>query len=444
MVYGLKNFNMSFTSSELEIAQKYSLIEKIVPFLDRHLIYPIVASSDVIYGEKTVDQLCQNLRLESNDVKSLKENFQTLHPNEPLPQELTEKEERVNLQLEKLESETKPTLQVLAQKEVQEKLTNDKNHNQTYLSESLNITEEKINQLYEFGQLQYQHGNYLTAADLLGNFRALSTNNDLNLSATWGRLGSLILASEREAALEELTTLRDILDSKSFNGNPLQQLHNRMWIIHWSVFAFFFEGNSLEKLVDLFMSSSYLCTIQASCPWILRYLIVAIISTSCNKYGLNSKRMKELVKILKQEKYQHQDPFTQLVLSTFDDFDLSKSLENVKACEVLFKTDFFLSHADVKVFKHSCHRLLLEYYSKVFTSIKLNEFAAFNCESKEQLVSVLKELIEEKKVHGSFTEGELVLKHNHSSVYQQIIYKTKNVSYRSQKILLNTINSQKY
>lgn len=435
---------MSFTASELEIAQKYNLTEKIIPFLDRHLIYPIVASSDVIYGEKSVDQLCQQLRMDSNDVKSLKENFQALHPNEPLPQELTEKEQKVNAQLEKLDAETKPTLQILAQKEVQDKLTNDKNHNQTYLSEKHGISEDKINQLYEFGQFQYQCGNYLTAADLLGNFRALSTNSDLNLSATWGRLASLILASEKDAVLDELTTLREILDSKSFNGNPLQQLHNRMWIIHWSVFAFYCEENSLDKLVDLFMSSSYLCTIQASCPWILRYLIVAIISTSCGKYGLNSKRMKELIKILKQEKYQHQDPFTLLVLSTFDDFDLSKSLENIKACEVLFKTDFFLTHANFKVFKHSCHRLLLEYYSKVFTSIKLNEFAAFNCESKEELVSVLKELIEEKKVSGSFTETELVLKHNHSSVYQQIIYKTKNVSYRSQKILLHTINSQKY
>jgi translation initiation factor 3 subunit E len=67
--------------------------------------------------------------------------------------------------------------------------------------------------LYNFGQFQYTYSNYSGTADYLYHFQVLSTNNNLNTSTHWGKLASDILTGKWDVALEELNTIKDIINS---------------------------------------------------------------------------------------------------------------------------------------------------------------------------------------------------------------------------------------
>src|SRR3954466_9840958 len=132
-----------------------------------------------------------------------------------------------------------------------------------------------VNALYDYGNLQYSCGNYGTASDLLYRFRVLSTDNDKVSWATWGRLACEILGMSWETALEELQKVREIIDSK-LAANPLAQLQHRTSLVHWALFPLFNYDKAREPLLELFFNAGYINTIQANCPWILRYLAVAV------------------------------------------------------------------------------------------------------------------------------------------------------------------------
>lgn len=78
--------------------------------------------------------------------------------------------------------------------------------------------------------------------------------------------------------------------------SPLQQLQQRTWLIHWSLFVFFNHPQGRDSTIDLFLyNPEYLNTIQTTCPWILRYLTTAVIT---NKRRRNV--LKDLVKVIQQ------------------------------------------------------------------------------------------------------------------------------------------------
>ncbi|CAN0498436.1 unnamed protein product, partial [Ectocarpus sp. 8 AP-2014] len=60
---------------------------------------------------------------------------------------------------------------------------------------------------------------------------------------------------------------------------PLQQLQQRSWLLHWSLFVFFNHANGRDELVTLFFEEPFMQAIQTNCPWLLRYLVTAVILT---------------------------------------------------------------------------------------------------------------------------------------------------------------------
>ncbi|ONH65469.1 Eukaryotic translation initiation factor 3 subunit E [Cyberlindnera fabianii] len=302
------------SAEEVAIARQFDLTQKVIPFFDRHLLYPILESLRDVYDDRAITKLTYDLFKDTNMTGFLKEQWKLLEGNENYSKEILDKDTQIEKTLAQLSQEAQKTLDVLNKQEVQEDLKQDKLLNQEYLAKNHNITEEDIDKLYEFGQFQYNRGDYVMASDLLANFRALSTSNEKVLNATWGKFACEILRTEWDAALKELAKLREIVDSRSF-GEPLTQLHSRTWVIHWSLFPFFNIENGLESLVDLYFSSSYLSTIQAACPWILRYLVAAVVaSESSTKNNLSNpafqKRLKELIGVVGQEQYEYNDPLT--------------------------------------------------------------------------------------------------------------------------------------
>ncbi|AQK53606.1 Eukaryotic translation initiation factor 3 subunit E [Zea mays] len=153
---------------------------------------------------------------------------------------------------------------------------------------------DQIEALYQYAQFQFECGNYSGAADYLYQYGALCTNSERNVSALWGKLAAEILMQNWDLALEELNRLKEIIDSKNFSS-PLNQLQNRIWLMHWALFIFF---NHIR----------YLNAIQTNAHHLIRYLATAVV---VNKRRRNM--LKELIKVIQQEHHSYKDPVTEFL-----------------------------------------------------------------------------------------------------------------------------------
>ena len=247
------------------------------------------------------------------------------------------------------------------------------------------MTLEQITALYNFGQFQYTYGNYTGAADYLYHFRVLSTDNDLNTSAHWGKLASDILTGKWEVALEELNTLRDAIDSRSTaslltaSSEPaaLTQLHSRTWLVHWSLFVYFNHPQGRTLLLETFLSPTYLNTIQTSCPWILRYLATAVILSrklsASGSTGTSTRvrhSIREIVKVIQMEEYQYHDAVTSFLKELYVEFDFEAAQRELTLAERIVADDFFLGEFREE-FLDNARYLISEAYCRIHQTIDI-------------------------------------------------------------------------
>ena len=291
-----------------------------------------------------------------------------------------------------------------------------------------------VDVLYDYGMLQYSCGAYQDASELLYRFRVLSTDNDKVSYATWGRLACEILSMNWESAMEELQKVREGIDAKLAN-NPLAQLQHRTALIHWALFPLFNYPEAREPLLELLFSAPYINSIQANCPWILRYLTVAVITNRgrAKNAGVQQKQMKDIVRIVKQEAYEYQDPVTRFVHALCIDFDFEEAQTQLVLAEEILRSDFFLvAHADS--FVDSARHLIFESYCKIHARISLKDLSArlgLNADDAEKwIVNLIRDTRLDAKI--DYKEGTVVMNHPPSSVYQQVIERTKGGFFRTQ------------
>lgn len=253
----------------------------------------------------------------------------------------------------------------------------------------LQVTLEQINALYNFGQFQYTYGNYSGAADYLYHFRVLSTDQDLNMSAHWGKLACDILTGKWDVALEELNTLREAIDSRTSSLPPsfaspsttnlaadpaLTQLQSRTWLLHWSLFVYFNHAQGRTLLLETFLTPNYLNTIQTSSPWILRYLTTAAILSRKSSSGLLSSRvrhaLREIVKVIQMEEYQYQDPITSFLKQLYVEFDFEAAQKELGKAEQVVANDFFLGDFRDD-FLDNARYLISEAYCRIHQKINI-------------------------------------------------------------------------
>ena len=291
-----------------------------------------------------------------------------------------------------------------------------------------------VNALYDFGNFQYSCGNYAAAAELLYQFRVLSTDNDKVAAATWGKLASEILNTNWDSALEELQKVKESIDTKLFN-QPLAQLQQRTWLVHWALFPLFnFEG-ARDQILELFFSPNYINTIQTSCPWVLRYLAAAVIAGRgrVKNSGMHQKQLKDLVRIVRQEAYEYTDPVCDFVRALYIDFDFEEAQRQLPRAEEVLRADFFLVAAG-DTFIDAARHLFFESYCKIHARIDLKRLSAqlgLNVDDGEKwIVNLIRDTRLDAKI--DFQEGTVIMNHPAISVYQQVIERTKGGFFRTQ------------
>ncbi|KAF8553938.1 eukaryotic translation initiation factor 3, subunit 6 [Imleria badia] len=377
--------------------------------------------------------------------------FEQLYPDEELPQELSGRREKAFSTNERLQQEAQAVLDVIENPDVAQALRQDKNQNLQYLKDNYNLTLEQITALYNFGQFQYTYGNYSGAADYLYHFRVLSTDTDLNTSAHWGKLASDILTGKWETALEELNTLRDVVDSRSpsslltspTESAALAQLHSRTWLVHWSLFVYFNHPQGRTLLLETFLSPTYLNTIQTSCPWILRYIATAAIlsrkSATGNTNASSRVRhsIREIVKVIQTEEYQYQDPITSFLKELYVEFDFEAAQRELAVAERVVGDDFFLGEFREE-FLDNARYLISEAYCRIHQRIDIGDLSERLNLTKDEGEKWIVNLIRETRMGA---DAKIDLEKNvieiHRAplpVYQSVIEKTRGLAFRTQAL----------
>jgi len=424
---------------------EFDLLPKLIERLDRHLVFPLLE-----FLANQLEDEDGNSKDEEKSQQVVQAKFDLLkHTNmtdyvaallceieglESPPAGFSERRQKVLTQLQQFEDVTSTITDLLGREDVVGNLRSDKVANLEFLKKEHDVTIDMVNALYDFGQFQYSCGNYGAAAELLYQFRVLSTDNDKVAAGTWGRLACEILTTNWDSAMEELQKVKESIDAKLFN-NPREQLQQRTWLIHWALFPLFNYEGGRDQILELFFSPSYINTIQTSCPWVLRYLTAAVIGGRgrVKNTGMHQKQLKDIVRIVKQEAYEYSDPVTDFVRALYIDFDFEEAQRQLPRAEEVLRSDFFLAAAG-DAFVDAARHLFFESYCKIHARIDLRRLSAqlgLNVDEGEKwIVNLIRDTRLDAKI--DFKEGTVVMNHPNSSVYQQVIERTKGGFFRTQ------------
>lgn len=200
-----------------------------------------------------------------------------------------------------------------------------------YLEEKHDFQAEHLESYYEYAQILYDIGMYGNAGIVLYQYYSLSTDPKRAFSALWGKFATSILEQNWDSALEDLKRLQELIDNKN-PASALEQLQQRTWLIHWSLFVFFNHPDGRDGIIDMFLyQPAYANTIQTVCPHILRYLTTAVIT---NKKRRNV--LKDLVRVIQQESYSYRDPITEFLECLYVNFDFDGAQKKLRECETVF------------------------------------------------------------------------------------------------------------
>ena len=357
-----------------EVIAEYDLLPKLIPYLDRHLIFPLLEFLSGQEGDDATEIIKAKYELlkPTNMTDYVASLWQEISNSDEVPEEFVKKREDVLQRLSLFTEETSQIDELLGDDSVVSNLRSDKVANLKFLEQQHGVTGDMVDMLHDFGRFQYSCGSYANAAHLLDQFRILSTDNDKATSATWGKLACEILTTNWDVVMEEVTKVKDTIDTKLFN-NPLAQLQHRTWLIHWALFPFFNHEPARDIITELFFSAPFINTIQTSCPWILRYLAAAVVtnrSRTRNNTGQHQKQLKDLVRIVRQEGYEYNDPVTEFIKALYIEFDFEEAQKKLGEAEEVLKGDFFLASAS-DAFVEAARHLISESYCKIHQRIDI-------------------------------------------------------------------------
>mmetsp|Transcript_24288 Transcript_24288/g.55272 ORF Transcript_24288/g.55272 Transcript_24288/m.55272 type:complete len:281 (-) Transcript_24288:280-1122(-) len=264
------------------------------------------------------------------------------------------------------------------------------------------------------------------------NFRLLTADPDKAISALWGKLACEILLTHWDQALEDLTALKEAIEANP-TTTPLMQLQQRSWLMHWSLFLLGNHPNGRNIVADLFLQERYINTIQNICPHLLRYLAVAIITNPRRRASL-----KDLVRIISIERANYSDPITSFIEQLYVSANFDEAQSRLKECAAVMDSDFFLSNSEEDFMKHA-RLYVFESYCRIHERIDLSMLAKkLNMEpiaAEKWIVKMVSDAQLNAKIDSQ--SGHVILGLEPPDVYQQLIEKTKGLSFRSYVLAQN-------
>ena len=142
-----------------------------------------------------------------------------------------------------------------------------------------------------------------------------------------------------------------------------------------------------------------------------------------------------------QELYEYQDPLTEFIRALYVDYDFEEAQAKLSEAEIILSNDFFLAES-ASAFLESARHLISELYCRVHQRIDVAQLSARLNLTTEQGEKWIANLIQDTKMDAKIDESEglVIMNHPVTSVYQQVIEKTKGLTFRSNQVLSQAIN----
>ncbi len=299
------------------------------------------------------------------------------------------------------------------------------------------VTVEDLEAYYRHGKFKYECGMYNDAEQMLGNFIGVAQLQSPSvLGARWGRLACRILGARWDLAMQDLTAIKEVIDTRSVS--PVDQIRQRAWFLHWSLFVYINQRDGVDALADLFSEKVYLQTIENLCPWLLRYYVAFVILSPTRRKSM----LKEIVQEIGNTSYLYSDPVTQFVDVLFNQFDFEGAQAKLAECLVVMKNDFFLQifAAD---FARDARLLICETYCSIHRRVNL---ATLSNQLQMPLEDAERWLVEmvmnspsfETRVDCKAQEAIMVPKSR--SAHEIVVEKTRDVTARSSVLAGNLVS----
>jgi translation initiation factor 3 subunit E len=427
------------------------LVPHLANYLDTHLMFPLLqflehradgedAPKGIVYLKKDVQRACVQLLESTNMVDYAIEVLADIDGKEPdeaeehAPPQMIEKRNAVLDELDAQEERLKPLEELFQDAETIAELQQTGNFTAEHFERSFGIAPETLDAYFKFAKFQYECGEYGKAYEMLSNYLTLTqsgTSTAMGFNAVWGKFACQILLKNWDNALVEMNNVKAAIEERA--SAPLEQLQQRSWLLHWSLFVFFNHKAGLDNIIDLFFQEKYLQAIQTNCPWLLRYLTAAFI--------INKKRrnvLKDLVRVIQQEEYTYADPITQFIECLYVHFDFERAQQKLRECEVALQSDYFLAHQSERVMEDG-RRFIFETYSRIHQKIDIPTLAdklGMELEGAERwIVDLIRGALLDAKIDSA--ESLVVMANAFPSVYQQVIDKTADLSDRSAMLVSN-------
>jgi hypothetical protein len=141
---------------------------------------------------------------------------------------------------------------------------------------------------------------------------------------------------------DDLKELKDAIEIR--NVSPMEQLRQRGWICHWSLFVHFTQKDSYDNFLDFFSDRVYIQTMQNICPWLLRYYGVAILLSTKRK-----NMIRDLLNEIQDLSHLYTDPILSFITTLYDSFDIDLTQIKLKETLLLMKNDFFFMCSYTKI-----------------------------------------------------------------------------------------------
>eukprot|EP00127_Corallochytrium_limacisporum_P004677 Clim_evm31s172 gene=Clim_evmTU31s172 len=409
---------------------QYDLTSILAYNLDRHLMVPLLEflSMQDIYDQKELLKTRLEFLNKTNMVDFSIGVWQQLHETEDVPEDLGKRREEVLEEIKALQEDSQKMSFLWEDPEVLQHMRQDMQYNMQYLKEKYNFDPSTLETVYRYAKILYESGNYEAAAAYLYDYRILSQDHDKSFSALWGKFACEILMQNWDSALEEMQRLKEAIENKSYN-NPLEQLQQRTWLIHWGLFVFFNHPKGKEEFIQLCFTPAYMNTIQTNCTHILRYLTAAVILSRGRRQA--SKDLKDLVEVIKQEAYTYRDPVTELVECLHVNYDFDAAQNKMRECNELLSNDFFL--VAVKDELIDMARLdIFETYCSIHQVIDINMLAEKldmdAGEAERWIVNLIRNARLDAKIDSS--KHQVIMGMQYTSIYHQVVEKAKDLQYR--------------
>jgi len=410
----------------------YDLTEKLGGFLDRHMSLPLLdfLIAKGIYAPAELEQGKLEVLFSTNMV-DLAVDIYTARKEKP-PAAMLARREEVVASMNALSAEVQPILEIVQDAGRVNELKQERLFNITYLQQQHGITPHHVDVLHRYAKFVYDCGQYQQASSLLVSARALSTDPDKAFSAMWCKLASEILMQNWNQAVEDIQALRDAIEARPATP-PLVLLQQRCWLMHWALFIFGNHTNGRQVVADIMFHDRYLNAVQTNAPHLLRYLAVAVVTTPRLKG-----RLKELVRVIGVERMNYSDPITRFLEALYTDCNFEVAQELLKECSTLLDNDFFLSNSEQDFMTHA-RLYIFETYCRIHERIDLKMLAKKlgmeQIAAEKWIVKMVSDAQLNAKIDSQ--SGHVILGVQPPDVYQQVIEKTKGLSFRSYVLAQN-------